>query len=883
MLFYRVFVLLLSANFFQQYEQIRNPNLFIVSTHNYSPDFTLNKLSVSAYEVTFANDLYIDIFTTFFYHLKHNRIVPLSIPVEFKQRHHRLLLILILSGDISVNPGPPKHPCGYCYKPVAKNHRAVLCEACNYWSHIKCARVSPTEYISLSNSDEPWLCGECNSFKFTDSFFDNSLQNADISSLSLSSEGSNINIFTELIDARKKHTKNFLICHLNINSLRYKYDEIKDILLDKVVDCLIISETKLDSSFKDSIFEVDGYKLQRRDRTDHGGGIATFMRADIPARRRFDIECKTLENIVYEVTLDKTKWLIYAIYRPPSMANDIFTNHMHILLDKGSKFIENYMVIGDLNYDILTPDKSQVLDDLCDIFDLANIVKNPTCFMKGYEPSLVDVILTNKNNICFKTLNFNTGVSDCHHMISTFIKGNTPNCVNSKIQYRSFKDFDVNKYISDLDNTVYLHDSSECVDDINTVYNDFETKVSQVIDHHAPIKYRYPRKNSVPYMNRELRKVIYKKQMLRSKFEKYKTSKTWEAYRKQRNLVTKLKRKSINTYFQERCTGGQKSKHFYTTVKPFLSKQSTGSQQKIVLVENDKIVNNTKDICDTFNTFFVNVANDIGKDVIFDGNSHPSILKIKNNTQHNTLFDFKPTDVDTIHKLVSKINIKKATGVEQISSKLLRAGAPVLNKHITTLVNNTIKTSVFPTRLKEAQVVPLHKKNDPLDKKNYRPVSILPTISKVYEMVLSDQLTDLFENIFHTFLCAFRKGHGCQTTLLRLLEDWKTALDENQYVAAILMDLSKAFDCLPHDILLCKLSAYGLSPKSVELLRNYLTGRKQQIKLQGDLSSWADIQKGVPQGSILGPLLLKLLLTTSFILLNMVHCIIMLMITPCLM
>ena len=137
--------------------------------------------------------------------------------------------------------------------------------------------------------------------------------------------------------------------------------------------------------------------------------------------------------------------------------------------------------------------------------------------------------------------------------------------------------------------------------------------------------------------------------------------------------------------------------------------------------------------------------------------------------------------------------------------------------------------------------------------------------------------------------CIFRIVHVKRSfvfhsfRLLRLLGDWKTALDKNQYVAAILMDLSKAFDCLPHDILLCKLSAYGLSPKSVELLRNYLTGRKQQIKLQGDLSSWADIQKWVPQISILGPLLLKFLLTTSFILLNMVHCIIMLMITPCLM
>ncbi|CAG2193393.1 unnamed protein product [Mytilus edulis] len=198
--------------------------------------------------------------------------------------------------------------------------------------------------------------------------------------------------------------------------------------------------------------KVDGYKLQRRDRTDHGGGIATFMRADIPARRRLDIECKTLENIVYEITLDKTKWLIYAIYRPPSMANNIFYDSINILLDKGSKFIENYMVIGDLNYDFMVKSKSQILEDICDIFDLSNIVKKPTCYMKGYEPSLVDVILTNRTTLCFKTLNFNTGVSDCHHMISTFIKGHTPNCVNSKTQYRSFKSFNVDNYINDLDN-----------------------------------------------------------------------------------------------------------------------------------------------------------------------------------------------------------------------------------------------------------------------------------------------------------------------------------------------------------------------------------------------------------------------------------------------
>ena len=147
------------------------------------------------------------------------------------------------------------------------------------------------------------------------------------------------------------------------------------------------------------------------------------------------------------------------------------------------------------------------------------------------------------------------------------------------------------------------------------------------------------------------------------------------------------------------------------------------------------------------------------------------------------------------------------------------------------MINLTIKKSQFPDDAKKAVVPPLHKKNSCLDKENFRPVSILPILSKLYEKALNAQLTEYFNHHFDIFLSAFRAQYGCQSTFLRVIEDWKQALDQNKYVAAILMDLSKAFDCLPHDLLLLKLKTYGFSENALKLMASYLTNRKQCVKL----------------------------------------------------
>lgn len=168
--------------------------------------------------------------------------------------------------------------------------------------------------------------------------------------------------------------------------------------------------------------------------------------------------------------------------------------------------------------------------------------------------------------------------------------------------------------------------------------------------------------------------------------------------------------------------------------------------------------------------------------------------------------DLKFSEIDEkyVTKQINKVNIKKATGKGGITLKMFKITKPAIVKPITDLLNKSIKTSEFPEKLKEAQVVQCFMKNNTLDKSNYRPVSILPFISNFFERAIYDQLIVCFNNISHPSLSAFRSGYGCQTTLLKIVEDWKETLDNNKYVTAILMDLSRAFDFHHHNLLIEK-------------------------------------------------------------------------------
>ena len=187
---------------------------------------------------------------------------------------------------------------------------------------------------------------------------------------------------------------------------------------------------------------------------------------------------------------------------------------------------------------------------------------------------------------------------------------------------------------------------------------------------------------------------------------------------------------------------------------------------------------------------------------------------------------------------------------------------------LTNCINESLTNNKFPDTLKLSDITPVFKKLDPSDKANYRPVSILPLVSKVFEKIMYDQLYEYIEHFLNQLLCGFRKVHSTQHTLFRLSQKWQKERDSGGFIGTILMDLSKAYDCLPHDLLIAKLEAYGLDDDSLNLLLDYFSFRKQRTKVGSAYSKWSKIRREIPQGSILGPLLFNIFINDIFMIIE---------------
>lgn len=674
---------------------------------------------------------------------------------------------------------------------------------------------------------------------------------------------------------RAKHSSNLISAHININSIRNKLENITFLLDEGLVDILAVSESKLDDSFTNAQFHRDGYKLHRNDRDKYGGGIMMYIRSDIPHRIVKELACNSpnVESLVVEAHIRKEKWLFVTVYNPHKRYEDELVDFMGNLYEKEIGNYTDIVCLGDINVD-LSKENTKVSDEVIGIYDLHNLVTDPTCF-KSKQGTLLDpIIVTNKKRFVH-TFNLHCGFSDFHNIVGCVTKCHVKKQCPRTILYRSYRKFDEAAFKRDVST---IQTSAEC-DDPNARFSDYQAQIIHLCNKHAPIKKRTIKQHQVPYMNKELRSAMYIRNNLRNKFFRCRSSENWELYRKQRNLVTATRRKSIKTYFQHKCGNTENSKEFWKVIKPFMTDKNTGSASNIIsLKEGDSIISAPNEVANIFNDFFSSLANNIGtsrsaidmnnlcslEPVYKHYSTHPSILAIRDLHRHTQEFSFQEITQEHVKLKLTRLNSKKSAGPDTIPPKLVKIIHAEIACDLTEIFNSCIRQGIFPEDMKHADITPIYKKMDALSKDNYRPVNVIGVLSKLFEIILAEQLGSHFKDRFSIFLSAYRKKYSCQNALLHMTESWKEALDNKMYVGAVLMDLSKAFDCLPPDLFVAKLRAYNASELTCTLLASYLTKRKQRVKIGTERSAWSETDKGVPQGSGLGPLIFNIFINDIF-------------------
>ena len=645
------------------------------------------------------------------------------------------------------------------------------------------------------------------------------------------------------------HKNSLRIGHLNVYHLYNKVPDLWSFLnvSQPYYHFYGITETWLNDSISDSSLDIPNYKLVRRDPQITGEtGIAVYVHASVSGitHRRSEFEPANLECIWLEFKPHSKapSLFICCLYRHPAATLEWYDSFVN-MLDKVFNYKHNadVLILGDFNIDMLKP--HTCWDTTATLFGLTQLIQSPTRITPS-SSTLIDHIYTKNPSAISSTEVGDLGISD-HYPISCTKAIKLPKLLKNKhttITFRSFKNFNSDTFLYDLSCTpfygILLHSDPNLALDIWYSY------FLAVLDKHAPVRRKRVKQPTLPPW---LTQTIIQTMAERDKMKK---SKNFAEFKYLRNKVKSLVRAAKKDYFKMLLENQKEVASVWRAMNSFTQKK----RRQATNVTNVASA-------DTFNEYFLSIAEQLLNHNDTSHISQPNLELLddfcKQKNVDTDLFLIPLMTIDEVQKYISKLNTKKSSGIDGINNHILKLAAPFIVESLTHIFNLCIKCNVFPTNLKSAKVIPLPKVKDPKTPNDFRPISLLSVLSKILENHINKYLTEYLEkrNMFHPFQSGYRKYHSCNTALARLTNTWHTAVNQHHLSGEVFLDLSKAFDLINHDLLLRKLDLYLNHSKALSIFDSYLKLRKQQVLVDGSYSSPGLVKQGVPQGSVLGPVL----------------------------
>ena len=638
-------------------------------------------------------------------------------------------------------------------------------------------------------------------------------------------------------------------------------------------DIIALSETwnELGSKKTKSIPELQGYnKFLQTHGNSLKGGCGFYVKSGVKVveRKDLDISLKDdtneYETKWIEIINKKAKNLLLCVcYRHPrKTSNDSFIKYMKDTLQKVEKKNLYTIITGDFNYDLLNIDRYAPACEFLETLMSKNFqpcILEPTRIVFGHRPSLVDNFFINTIDKKVTAGNLLSKISD--HLPSFLILNNVYDKLNKKgRQTKDYSNFDESLYKADL-RKININSIKNSLNnptpDIDSIFCEFNKQLTDVINKHVPTKYlsikevNWKRK---PWINMNLQKIINNKNKIYAKYARTKSTFWYEKYKvinKQvRSLLFSAKKDYYNNYFTSHMNNLCK---IWSGINELTHVKKQNHYEEIFLNTIGGITTDQKNVANNFNRYFTNVADEL---VLKLGKPNTKFQDYLKNPNEHSIY-LNEIEPDEVRKLFHDLDIKKSGDIYGVTPYLIKLGSDELYELLTFLFNKTLGEGKFPSVLKSAVVIPIHKADSKMITSNYRPISLLPILGKCLEKLIYRRLYKFIQD--QDILChnqyGFQKNKSTEQAVFDLQAKVVNALEKGESPCCVFLDLAKAFDTVNKDILMHKLNYYGIRGSTHSLINSYLAGRTQCVQINDIKSEKLPVNAGVPQGSILGPLL----------------------------